>query len=191
MGETEVRRVRCRVLSATNRDLRGLVAERLFREDLYFRLEGIRLEIPPLRERREDIPLLVEFYFDQVRSAGPREVTGITDRARTLLLRHPWPGNVRQLRHAIESGCALVPDGQPLDQPHLVTQLDAAAASLGPILGSQTLHEVASRTELDCLHSALERNNWNITRAAHDLGISRQHLHNRIRIHQLKRPGSR
>lgn len=188
VGENEVRRSVSRVISATNRDLMAMVKDRSFREDLYFRLAGIRLEIPPLRNRRDDIPMLIEHFLEEARRIVPRNVAGISDSARAFLLRHPLPGNVRQLRHAIEGACALVPDGAMVDEAHVRMHFPEADGEedVGPAGGS--LHESMSRVEREVLEAALARNSWNVTRTAGDLGISRQHLHNRIRLFGLKKP---
>jgi transcriptional regulator with PAS, ATPase and Fis domain len=180
-----------RVISATNADVRAMVKDRSFREDLYFRLAGIRLELAPLRDRREDIPLLIDHFLGEAIRRSPRRINGLTDRARTLLLRYSWPGNVRQLRHCIEGACALVPDGKQVDEAQLRMQLtdlspeEASTSSVG------TLQEASVHFEREVLESVLRRNGWNITRAALELGISRQHLHSRIRAHGLRRPSDR
>jgi Nif-specific regulatory protein len=191
VGETEIRRADVRLISATNADIRTMVKNRTFREDLYFRLAGIHLELPPLRDRREDLPLLVDHFLEEAIRRSPRSITGITDRARTMLLRYPWPGNVRQLRHVIEGACALVPDGNPVDEGQLRLQLAGLSPEHSPAHVSGTLQEASSQFEREMLESVLRRNEWNITRAAKDLGISRQHLHSRIRIHGLRRSSDR
>jgi transcriptional regulator with GAF, ATPase, and Fis domain len=192
VGERTDRHADVRIISATNQDLKALIEERKFREDLYYRLEGVRVEIPPLRDRRDDIPLLVDHYFEATRKKHPRVLTGITERAYRLLVSHPWPGNVRQLVHAVQGACALVPEGKPLDEVQLRAHLQGPTgdATAGPPeeMNELTLHDAVSRAERDCLEATLRRHSWNITRAARDLQISRQHLHNRIRVHGLVRP---
>jgi transcriptional regulator with GAF, ATPase, and Fis domain len=198
VGEVELRRVRCRVVSATNQDLTRLMGERSFREDLYFRLAGVCLEIPPLRERREDIPILIEHFFARALEHFPRCVTGLTDSARDYLLHHPWPGNVRQLRQAIEGACALVPEGGRVGVEHMETSLPGRDGGSPDRAGDITDHAAQTGLavaapappggEREVLRTILERHGWNMTRAARELGISRQHLYNRIRWHGLKRP---
>ena len=191
VGENETRRADARVISATNADIRSMVKERTFREDLYFRLAGIRLELPPLRQRREDLPILIEHFFEEAVRNSPRRVTGITDRARAILLRYPWPGNVRQLRHVIEGACALVPEGRAVDESQLRLQLPDLQSQESATPAAGTLQEASTHFERDMLEGVLGRNGWNITRAAAELGISRQHLHSRIRTHGLRRPSER
>jgi len=196
VGESDIRRAKVRLISATNQDLARMVREKSFREDLFFRLAGIRLEIPALRERRDDIPLLVEHFFEQARAKSPRDIPGLTDRARSFVLGQVWPGNVRQLRHAIEGACALVPDGAWLDEDHLRMQFPEelqspdALSSVGGLSGG-SLRESMTRTERETVEAALTAHDWNVSRTAQFLGISRQHLHNRIKHFELKRPGGR
>ena len=107
VGDSESIRVDIRVVAATNRDLHALTQTREFREDLYFRLAVIPVEVPPLRERRSDIPLLVDHFIEQLNDGQRRHVNGITPGAMDRLMADDWPGNVRQLRHAIEYGFVL------------------------------------------------------------------------------------
>jgi len=117
-----------------------------------------------------------------------REVAGITDRARLLLLRYGWPGNVRELRNVIEGAAGLASAGELIDEPLIRVQLpDLDVPEPGPPPDT-TLRESSARFERDRLELALARHGWNISRASKELGISRQHLHNRIRRHGLERP---
>jgi Nif-specific regulatory protein len=210
VGEVELRKVEARVVSATNQDLARMVREKTFREDLYFRLAGVCLEVPPLRERREDIPLLVESFRARSAERHGRSAAGLTERARAFLLDHPWPGNVRQLRQTVEGACALVPEGSLVDEEHvrmIFPQREEAgsgstenaepagttartvetAPEEAPGL-AETRPRRRGESERELLREILARNQWNITRAARELGVSRQHLHNRIRLYGLRRP---
>jgi DNA-binding NtrC family response regulator len=117
-GERPIR-VDLRVVTATNQDLRQLVAIREFRKDLYYRLNVLRIELPPLRERREDVPLLAERFIDEVTKRLDRPFQGITDEAMEILKRYHWPGNIRELRNLVESMVVLAPGGRirPADIP--------------------------------------------------------------------------
>lgn len=110
VGGTKEIHVDVHVVSATNRDLREFVAERRFREDLYYRLSVFEVEIPPLRERGEDIDLLVNFFLEKFKQLNGRDYLGITNEALTILRQYTWPGNVRQLRNVIESAVVLAED---------------------------------------------------------------------------------
>ena len=105
VGSPEVRQINVRMIAATNRDLRAEVLAGRFREDLYYRLSSIQIRIPPLAERLEDIPLLVQFLLKKYTAAYGKDIAGLTRRAQTVLLQHPWPGNVRELENVISSAC--------------------------------------------------------------------------------------
>src|SRR5690606_22150011 len=109
VGSSKVRRVDVRVLAATNADVQEEVAAGRFREDLLFRLNTIHLHLPPLRERREDIPLLARHYLERFAARYRKKVTGFDTSALQALLDHPWPGNVRELAHAVERAVLLAP----------------------------------------------------------------------------------
>ena len=105
VGSPEVRQINVRMIAATNRGLRAEVLAGRFREDLYYRLSSIQIRIPPLAERLEDIPLLVQFLLKKYTAAYGKDIAGLTRRAQTVLLQHPWPGNVRELENVISSAC--------------------------------------------------------------------------------------
>ena len=105
VGSPEVRQINVRMIAATNRGLRAEVLAGRFREDLYYRLSSIQIRIPPLAERLEDIPLLVQFFLKKYTAAYGKDIAGLTRRAQTVLLQHPWPGNVRELENVISSAC--------------------------------------------------------------------------------------
>ena len=121
IGDTRTRQVDVRVVAATNENLKDLVAAGTFREDLYYRLNVFPVFIPPLRERREDILLLTEYFFHRYRNLHERKVTGLTERAIESLQAYDWPGNVRELENIIERGVILALDDGPVDLPHLFT----------------------------------------------------------------------
>src|SRR5688572_12539889 len=109
LGSNEPVRVDVRLVSATNRNLDEFVADRKFREDLYFRIKGVTITIPPLRERREDIPLLIHFFMQSAAERYGKEIEGITPEAQQALMSYSWPGNVRQLKNAVENMVVLSP----------------------------------------------------------------------------------
>ncbi|MEL6712944.1 MAG: sigma-54 dependent transcriptional regulator, partial [Planctomycetota bacterium] len=133
VGGNEPRKVDIRLVAATNRDLREMVAAREFREDLFHRLQVVEINLPPLRERAGDVPLLVDHFIAEFRELHGRDVNGITPEARALLSRYPWPGNVRELRNAIEN-MVLLAAGTTLevdDVPESVRRADGRAPSGG------------------------------------------------------------
>jgi len=168
-----------RVICATNRDLEQAVKEGSFREDLYYRLNVFTVSLPPLRERRSDIPALIQHFIRKYAQAMNKAVSGIDPSALDLLVRYPWPGNVRELENVIERAMVLAtpPVIKPCDLPFQVVQAQPAA-------NGDSL-EAVERAHIIAI---LNRNNWNITRSAGILGIDRVTLYNKIAKYGLKRP---
>jgi len=182
VGDNRSRRTDVRVIAATNRDLRQLVREGRFREDLYYRLAVIPVHVPPLRDRREDIPLLAEHFMEQYRPryfAG-REDTfdGLSNRALAVLVAHDWPGNVRELEHAIEYAMISTTSNR-IERAFL----PASIRKLQIAGGTEPIDEDsgAPGTESDRLQRALAAHRWNTTVTAGALGISRTTLWRRMR----------
>ncbi|MDB5698919.1 MAG: Fis family transcriptional regulator, partial [Alphaproteobacteria bacterium] len=121
VGDGKTRSVDVRVVAATNEDLRDCVRRGLFREDLFYRLNVFPIRIPPLRERRADIPLLMDYFLKQFCERHSKSVSGFTQRAIHALFSYEWRGNVRELENVIERGVILVPDAEPIDVFHLFT----------------------------------------------------------------------
>jgi transcriptional regulator with PAS, ATPase and Fis domain len=172
-------RLDVRVVSATNGVLRQRVEEGRFRADLYYRLAGAVLEVPPLRERAEDLSPLIESFLRTISRQAKKRVRGITRRALELLVGYPWPGNVRELEHEMRRLIYLCSDGQPIDAGLLSaairhpTSANASATRTG---GSLRLEEHVAGLERRLILQALERTHGNRTRAAALLGISRNGL---------------
>jgi DNA-binding NtrC family response regulator len=186
VGGLQTLSVDVRVVAATNRDLRALVEEKAFREDLYFRLSVLPIEIPPLRRRRRDIPLLADAFLQRLsRELGRRELR-LSDEARRALCEHSWPGNVRELQNCLERA-AILSDGPLIGPAEL--RLDQALRP-GPALGdvvdlSGTLAEVreraAAKAEEELVALALREANGDRTAAAARLGVSVSTLGRRLR----------
>jgi PAS domain S-box-containing protein len=180
VGDYRSRRTDVRVIAATNRDLRRLVQEGRFREDLYYRLAVVPVHVPPLRDRREDIPLLVEHLIQKYRPryfAGHEDrFEGISNRALAVLIAYAWPGNVRELEHAIEYAMISTTTNRieraflpaPMRPPELAPASPAVEAA-GP------------ETDADRLRRALEMHRWSGSRTAQALGISRTTLWRRMK----------
>lgn len=176
LGDNRRRSVNVRVLAATNRDLFDDVRAGRFREDLLYRLDVVRLELPSLSERREDIPLLAEHLFDEVCGRLGRSVR-LTDATEQALLEYDWPGNVRELRNVVESAAVLATAGR-VQVEHLPARVHA---SLSARSGDHTsLAGELRERERATLMARLQASDWNVTRAAKRLGISRQHLYERL-----------
>jgi DNA-binding NtrC family response regulator len=185
VGGNQTLRADVRLIAATNKNLEQLVKEGKFRDDLYFRLNVVRIVMPPLRERKDDIPLLVRAFLRQFSKANNKEVADLTPEAMNALLTYNWPGNVRELRTAIEHGVVMAtgPKITLRDLPIAVRQ--AAAAKLPGGVSAQAFGEKTSpldlhETEGRLIAQALAATNGNVTAAAKKLGISRRTLHRKI-----------
>ncbi len=178
IGGRELIEVNTRVLAATNMDLKGAVEKGLFREDLFYRLSVVEIQVPPLRERGEDVLLLAQAFVSQYRDELSSRVKGLSDEARQAILAHPWPGNVRELQNKVQR--AVIMAKTPLIQP-----ADLEIPWEGPMKASTTLKEAKAQLEKDMIHRTLIAQNWNISRAAEELGVTRQNLHMIIQKYSL------
>ena len=187
VGETRVRHVNVRVISASNRDLAEEVRRHRFREDLYYRISVFPIRVPPLRERREDIPLLAAHFIRQSNARLGKQVTGITPEVLELLMRYSWPGNVREVRNEIERGVALAPDGATITPQHLserIVSQPSVQVPFAPAPGS--LKQACLAFEREYLAEALRRNQGNAARTANLLGLSREMLQTKIKDYGLQ-----
>jgi DNA-binding NtrC family response regulator len=177
IGDSRVRRVDVRVIAATNADLQERVAAGGFREDLLYRLNTVEIQLPPLRQRREDIPLLAARFLERESEHYGKSLDGLSDEAMRLLLEHSWPGNVRELEHVVERA-VLMARGDRIGAEDLgLRHRSPGTADLGPM----TLEQA----ELHMIAEALDRLDGNVSRAAAELGISRSALYRRIQRHGL------
>jgi DNA-binding NtrC family response regulator len=172
VGSSKTRHVNVRVIAATNSHLEQLVTENRFREDLLYRINTVEIDIPPLRERREDIPVLANHFLRQQAQRYGKRVREFSSDAMRALLDHSWPGNVRELRHVVERAVLLAPGGSVgLEDVELRTKTGGA-----PPLEQMTLEEA----ERWLITRALQRNDGNVSRAAESLGLSRSALYRRL-----------
>jgi transcriptional regulator with PAS, ATPase and Fis domain len=191
VGDTQSRHVDVRLIAATHRDLRRMVDRGEFREDLFYRVNVINLVVPALRERREDIPLLVEHFLARAvqarRGKKPRLSRACLDR----LSAHDWPGNVRELENEIERLIVLAGEarviGEELLSPRIVDRVPSGASSAAV----RSLPEARANVERDLIAEVLIRHRWNKTRAAAELGISRRNLIRKVDRYKLqpRQPG--
>ncbi len=184
LGGTRSETADVRIIAATNRDLAELMRRGEFREDLYYRVNVVRVELPPLRRRKEDIPLLADSFIERFNRLQGRRVEGISGEALSLLMAHNWPGNVRELGNVIERAFILCRRG-PIQIQHLPGELLAGRHPADETSGIR-----AARNLLDAryIQAALERNNYNRTAAARDLGIHKTTLLRRIKKLGLRLP---
>jgi transcriptional regulator with GAF, ATPase, and Fis domain len=186
VGGSEPIEVDVRVVAATNRDLEQDVACGRFRADLFYRINVVPIEIPPLRERREDVALLAEHFLAQARAASGRGPAGFSREARAALEAYPWPGNVRELENAIERAVALA-EGAQVEAgdlpPALLRAARAEVLEREVRAGRLGFEPALERFERGLLLEALEQSAWNQTRAAQRLGITRRTL--KLRMDRL------
>lgn len=187
VGGTSTTKVDFRVVAATNQDLSNLVKQGKFREDLYYRLSAILIRVPPLRERKEDIPLLVNHFINKLRSQITKRMDGVTDSALELLKCYDWPGNVRELRNLLERA-SLVTDSTFVDKNDILNVLpDILDDKKAPyVKGTYNLN--LSATEQALIINALEKHGWTYKgkkSAAKALGISVRTLYNKIQKYRL------
>jgi DNA-binding NtrC family response regulator len=184
VGRSRSEHVDIRIITATNRDLPRAVMRGEFREDLYYRIAVARIDLPPLRDRREDVPLLVAHFLERLAVRYPhRRIHGVTARAMRALVECPWPGNVRQLEHCLESAVVQAECGL-LDLEHFPAQIQESPwASRNWLQPGLTLAEL----ERQYLLETLERVDGNRTRAARLLGISPRGLHYKLRSYAPRR----
>ncbi len=199
VGDTRVRKVDVRVIAATNINLREAVKDGTFREDLFFRLNVFPIKVPPLRERRDDIPLMMNWFLQHFSKKHGKVITGFRERAVDAMINYHWPGNVRELENMIERAVILADDGGALDLAHVFTgdeEMDLSSfflkkggsigraiqrASTAPASGMPSLVE----TEAQMLRTALGEAKGNVSLAARLLGITRPKLAYRLRKHAI------
>ena len=182
--------VNIRIIAATNRDLREMVAERTFREDLFFRLNVVTVELPPLRERREEIPLLVERFLRAFAEREQKIVTGLTREAMDLLVRYPYPGNIRELENIVERAVVLTRSDviAPRDLPEPVQRVEQEADPRVWMESGLPLAERLERLERMMILESLRRNRFHQTRAARALGISESGLRYKMQHLGIEKP---
>jgi DNA-binding NtrC family response regulator len=185
VGGNESIEVDVRIVAATNRDLRKAEAEGRFREDLFYRLNVIPITIPPLRSRREDIPLLVDNFIERLQVETQKRIDGVSPEAMAALIAHDWPGNVRELRNVLERGAvvssAAVIQVSDLGLPSRIAE-SAAAVRTAPL---QSLEELEKRH----VAAVLAHTGGNVSQSARILGIDRVTLYNKMRRYGIRRDG--
>jgi two-component system nitrogen regulation response regulator NtrX len=175
-------RVDVRVISSTNKDLVEEIKRGNFREDLYFRIAAIPIRVPPLRERKEDIPFLVKHFAQVFCEENNRPVKQFGESAMNALLAYDWPGNVRELKNVVER-LVIMTDEKVIEDVGLVP----LAGDAGPSVGSHTLSEMVELYERALILGELNRAGWNISQAATKLGMDRANLHRKMRRHGITR----
>jgi DNA-binding NtrC family response regulator len=186
IGETQPQRVDVRVLAATNADLEQRVAEGKFREDLYYRLSVIRIHVPPLRERREEIPHLSTFFLREASERLGKPDIHLSSSALDMFAQYWWPGNVRQLKNEIQRAVALSAPGGTIEPSHLSPEIGAMRLpGVAPVARRMAvptnLAAAVEQVERDLIQSTLDRTGGNISETARVLGLTRRGLYLKLR----------
>jgi transcriptional regulator with PAS, ATPase and Fis domain len=181
VGDSKPVKVDVRVIAATNKDLRERLKDGCFREDLYYRLKVVELNMPPLRERREDIPLLVDHFMAKIKDKLHKDIRGLSAEVEKVFMTYAWPGNVRELEHVLEHSFFMC--------RHDVVTLEDLPADFGaaPGVAGHVADHATDRKEVgpEDIIEALEKAAWNKTRASVLLGMSRSTLYRKIQEHRI------
>jgi len=186
VGGTKVIKIDVRVLAATNKDLKNAMSSGEFREDLFYRLNVVPVHLPPLCERKEDIPLLITHFLELSCADIGKHVKGFAQEAVTLLLNYSWPGNVRELRNVVERIVTLAPEDSMLGVDMLPPEIsNKSAVQLQKYKSTGTLYEAQKQLEIEMIMDALKSAEGNKSRAAELLGISRKVLYEKIEAYKI------
>lgn len=185
VGGSKIIKVNVRVIAASNKALSQEIEKGNFREDLYYRLNVLPIEVPPLRQRREDIPALTRHFLRLHAEEQGLKLKEITHEALALLARHDWPGNIRELRNQVERLMIMVPKSL-IDAddvcPFLPGVSTTSPTSVSPSMTFDSLREARNAFEREYIGNRLRENNWNVSKTADDLKIERSHLHRKIKL---------
>lgn len=184
VGGSKTIQVDVRIIAATNKDLQREIDEGWFREDLYYRLNVIPVDVPPLRERTEDIPLLVEDFLEEFAQEGKSARKRIAEEVIPVLQKYPWPGNVRELKNFIERLVILVPE-EVIELRHIPASFHQCFDQVGTstALDQPNFKTAKIEFEKEYLRKKLEEHNWNISQTAGAIGIERSHLHRKLKAY--------
>jgi DNA-binding NtrC family response regulator len=185
VGGSETIKADVRLICATNRDLAAATREKLFREDLYYRLNVVSLQAPPLRDRKSDIPLLANYFLERFSTINNKQIEGFTRDAMELLCTYDWPGNCRELANIIEHAVVFCRE-KSLTRELLPAQLKTTEPSVVPV--NHVTTPTLAEAEHALIKKALEESNWNLKMAAEALDIARGTLYSKIEKYQLHKP---
>jgi DNA-binding NtrC family response regulator len=189
VGGSETIAVDVRVLAATNKDLKQEIDKGRFRADLYDRLNVVPIEVPPLREHREDVPALVEHFLGQAAAQNGKRGLSVAQPALSLLLQHDWPGNVRELRNTVER-LVIFAAGPVISEEEVQAALPGVRAVRGRFVRGAALKDLVASAEREIVLAALEANQHHIANTARELGLERSHLYKKMRALGIRpRPG--
>ena len=187
VGGLRQTKVDFRLISATNRDLLDLVRQRAFRRDLYYRLRVISLRVPSLRERREDVQLLVSYFLEKLARRYDKPIPRLSASALAKLEAHDWEGNVRELENELERAVVMTPEGEEIGAQLLLASTRVVVSR--PQAQPTSLRESRHAAERSVILQTLKRRRWNVSGAARELGISRVGLTRKLKRLGIQRPG--
>jgi two-component system nitrogen regulation response regulator NtrX len=179
VGSNQTLHVDVRVIAATNKNLEQEINRGTFRQDLFYRLNVIPFYVPPLRERKEDIPVLARYFLTEFSAEYGKKTRELSDGAMEILLRYPWPGNVRELKNLVERLVIVCPQAR-IEPHHLPPELFRGVAE-SPQQLYATLHEARSAYEREFILRKLQEHRWNMTQTAAALGLERSHLYRKMK----------
>lgn len=176
-----------RIISATNKDLKSEIKEGNFREDLFHRLNVIPIKVPPLRERKNDIPLLVEHFAKKICTQNKFPIKKFSGEAIEILKNYNWSGNVRELRNIVERIIIMIP-GEIISKSDVIAMLPSVESKAGDLIDiSNSFQEFKEKAEKAFIQKQLEMNNWNISKTAEILDIQRSHLYNKMKKYDINK----
>jgi len=181
VGGNETIRVDVRIVSSTNKDLQEAIANNLFREDLFYRLHVVGIQLPPLRERTEDIPILAYYFLRKYNKENNKNLAGFSDDVIHFFMNYRWPGNVRELKNVVAHGVIVAKKDQIMldDLPNFLRNNSNKETFMLP--SNKTLAEL----EREYIYKVLQENDWNRSKAARILGIERMTLYNKIKSYGI------
>jgi len=179
VGSNQTTHVDVRVIAATNKHLEQEISRGAFRQDLFYRLNVIPFLVPPLRDRKEDIPVIARFFLNEFSAEYGKKTRELSEAAIEILLRYPWPGNVRELRNLVERLVIVCPQSR-IEPHHLPPELFRGVAE-SPLQPYSTLHEARSAYEREFILRKLQEHRWNMTQTATALGLERSHLYRKMK----------
>ncbi len=181
VGGGETIKVDVRVVAATNKDLSAEIAAGRFREDLYYRLAVVPIELPPLRSRRDDIPMLVEHFLTQVCADNDRRAKKVASGAMTMIMQHDWPGNVRELKNVVERLAILTGDAEVISEADVGDALPRVKAMKVEHSRGVPFKDLVAAAEREIIVAALEVNDHHVSNTARELQLERSHLYKKMR----------
>ncbi|MBF0443398.1 MAG: sigma-54-dependent Fis family transcriptional regulator, partial [Oligoflexales bacterium] len=188
VGGTDIIQVDVRVIAATNKDLREEILKGNFREDLYYRLNVVPFQLPPLRERGEDVLLLADHFLSMMALDLGENKKYLSSYAKNAFLSHNWPGNIRELKNILERICIIIPNKEEISMDDLVLSgfvSSCVSEARTPLCEAETLKEAKNNFEKAFILDKLEENQWNVTKTAEAIGIERSNLHKKLKTYDI------